>query len=134
VQLTGKVSRICGLQPESLNSANFNKYAGDKQSLYWHSDGEALFRESETRRDTVIISLSFGSQRTMCFRKKYDQKTYEVLLKDGDITAMLGRTQDEYQHCIKPADASQTGSRHNFRYNITWRIIRRHAKGCPLRS
>jgi alkylated DNA repair dioxygenase AlkB len=134
VTLTCLVASIVGVCPSSLNSANLNKYGADSHNLYWHSDDEKLFRESEMKRNVDIFSLSFGASRTMAFRRKYHDKVREVELCDGDLCAMLGRVQDFYQHCIKPANEEQRQSPYNFRYNITWRMIKRHAKGCQLRS
>jgi alkylated DNA repair dioxygenase AlkB len=134
VKLTALVAAILGIDVAALNSANLNKYSAVKHDLYWHSDNETMFRESELARNVDIFSLSFGASRTMSFRRKYTEKNHDVVLNDGDLCTMQGRVQDFYQHTLRPASAEQRKAPDMVRYNITWRTVKRHTKGCQCRS
>ena len=70
VQLTSKVAATCGVDIMFLNSVCANKYVVDSHDLFWHTDNEPVFRESDAKRDTFIVSLSFGASRKFAFRRK----------------------------------------------------------------
>jgi alkylated DNA repair dioxygenase AlkB len=136
-ELKCKVAAIIKANPIHLNSCNANMYKTHKQDLYWHKDNEPLFRESEFNRDTYIVSLSFGANRIFCFRKPYEFDEIPVNLGDGDIITMEGRLQDRYEHTLKRGDApsvspnSGASESSQVRYNLTWRILKKHLKSCP---
>jgi alkylated DNA repair dioxygenase AlkB len=112
-----------------LNSCNANHYPLAQHDLYWHADNEKIFRQSEQQREVLIISVSFGVTRTFGIRKGYGSKELYFDLEDGDILAMGGRMQDDYQHTIRPRSANQQmGSR----FNLTFRHIPNHEDDCPL--
>jgi alkylated DNA repair dioxygenase AlkB len=67
--MTRNLEQFLGLEAETLNSLNANKYSQPKHDLQWHSDNEKLFRASEFDRDTLIVSVSFGATRTFSIRK-----------------------------------------------------------------
>ena len=134
MKLTALVAAILGIDVAALNSANLNKYTAVKHDLYWHSDNETMFRESELARNVDIFSFSFGASRTMSFRRKSIEKNHHIVLNDGDLCSMQGRVQDFYQHTLRPANAEQCKALNNVRYNITWRTVKRHTKGCQCRS
>ena len=127
-QMAKALEQKLELPDNFLNSCNANHYVLAKHDLYWHSDNEKLFRFSETQREVLIVSVSFGVSRTFGIRKGYGSKELFFDLEDGDILAMGGRMQDEYQHCIRPqASNQQSGSR----FNLTFRHIPKHEEGCP---
>ena len=65
----------------------------------------------------------------MQFRKFFTVKVFETLVEEADILVMDACTQDHYEHQI-PIDTSQAGAR----FNITFRHVANHGKGCPLKS
>jgi alkylated DNA repair dioxygenase AlkB len=67
--MTRNLEQFLGLEAETLNSLNANKYSQPKHDLQWHSDNGKLFRASEFDRDTLIVSVSFGATRTFSIRK-----------------------------------------------------------------
>ena len=112
-----------------FNSCNANLYETYNQDLYWHSDDEELFRQSEFQRETCIASVSFGASRKFSVRKKYSSDDKSIELMDGDILSMEGLFQDKFDHIIRKGLVG--GSR---RVNLTFRVLRRHSKGCPQRK
>ena len=144
-ELTNTVANVLGVEPSLLNSVCGNKYVVEQHDLFWHSDKERYFRESETQRDTFIVSLSFGASRMFEFRKKQGQDSIPVLLEEGDLLVMLSRIQDFYQHRLCPGGVSANTSNSrssssagtscsSTRYNLTWRFFQRHDASCPLAS
>ena len=114
-----------------FNSCNCNKYEGSKENLEFHSDNEPLFKKSEFDRDVFIASVSFGATRRFSIIKKYGKAIGPPIeLKDGDIFTMEGRMQDDYQHAILPEKTFDP----SIRFNLTFRAILRHQKGCPHRK
>ena len=129
-----------------INSCNANWYVGEKEDLYWHQDDEDLFRTSDSFRDVRIFSISFGVTRDFGFRIKYSHDHQFVSLRDGDIMTMEGIFQDKYQHCLFPGSVSEPVQEpvltntpinesldFNERFNLTFRLIKRHNKGCACR-
>ena len=135
--IKNQVAEIIKVNPVELNCCNANWYKTYKQDLYWHFDNEPLFRKSEWDRDTYIVSLSFGVSRDFCFRKPYDSAEIRVPLSNGDILTMEGRMQDRYEHTVKPGKSPMStgasGSSQD-RFNLTWRILKKHVKTCPCRE
>jgi alkylated DNA repair dioxygenase AlkB len=112
------------------DAVNLNKYANKKCSLAWHCDNEPIFKLEDGTR--IIISLSIGATRAFCFKKFYEAESnaLEILLKNGDICVMQGKTQSKWQHCI-PEDHSVSGSADDdTRYNLTFRFITQHTGKC----
>ena len=137
-ELKCQVAAIIKVNPIDLNSCNANLYNTHEQTLYWHRDKEALFRNSEFDRDTYIVSLSFGTSRDFFLRKPYEFSELVAPLGDGDLLTMEGRMQDRYEHTIRAGnDPSKSSSNSGAsgssqaRYNLTWRILKRHLKLCP---
>jgi alkylated DNA repair dioxygenase AlkB len=117
----------------SLNCCNCNSYGKAKESLYWHSDNESLFRESDSFqsgcRNVFIVSVSFGSEREFALRQKYGTDETIVLLKNGDVLTMEGLLQDSHEHTLSPGEAIE--GEDPMRYNLTFRTIFRHKSTCP---
>ena len=134
------------LSHDAINSCNANMYTCDNEDLYWHSDGEPLFRANDAfDRNVFIISISFGCTRGFHVRKKFDHKKVKLWLHDGDVATMEQAFQDKYDHCVpkrnigtdypqgSPSSSSSSGLQ-SLRYNLTFRLIKRHSKKCPLHS
>ena len=125
------------------NAVNINLYSDGLQTVGWHSDNEPLFKSADVR----IYSLSLGAAREfqLCrkdvlrpqgkFRRpnvaNIDPKNlHTIILEDGDLLGMAGRTQEFYDHQIKTA-SQDTGPR----INLTWRYVTAHQSGCvPCRA
>ena len=133
--MTRDLETFLGLEPETLNSLNANKYSEPEHDIQWHSDNEKLFRASEFDRNTLIVSVSFGATRTFSIRRKYgnDDEDIPIKLKHGDILIMGGLLQDNYLHAVKPLTSVQrakAGASSATRYNLTWRVLRQHTREC----
>ena len=117
----------------SFNSCNGNRYATASEQLQWHNDNESLFIEDAFKRDVLIASLSFGVSREFCIRKNYGKTLSPVLLEDGDLLTMDGLMQETHEHCVRasPNTIKQANEIDKVRYNLTFRIIKKHLKGCP---
>ncbi len=132
-QLTNKIEELSGHIQGYFNSCNINAYSDPTSCVDWHSDNEALFRESEWKRDVSIVSLSLGGTRIMMFRQKLGEAKQQITHNDGDLAFMGGRLQDTFYHRVPPYDAASCGE-FAPRANLTWRSVRRHSKGCPLKT
>jgi alkylated DNA repair dioxygenase AlkB len=131
--LTSKVMQLCNYEEDHFNSCNLNAYLEADQYVEWHADNEALFIKTQFDRNVDIVSLSMGGQRNMVFRKKMGDIVAEISLSDGDLCFMGGRLQDHFQHHIPKWTQEKCGP-FAPRVNLTWRTIKRHCKGCPLRA
>jgi len=131
--ITEKACHLAGIDPSYFNSCNLNFYFDEKSQIPPHSDNEPLFRENEFKRDVFILSLSLGGSRDVVFRKQFSNETHTLRINDGDLYTMNKRLQDHYQHYVPPHKAEEHGTSMVTRYNLTWRRIQRHCKGCPLR-
>lgn len=138
-ELTKQVADVVGVDPQYLNSCCANKYVTSTHDLYWHCDGEPLFRASGTDRDTFIVSLSLGASRQFGIRRKQSKEDKDALyldLHNGDILIMQGRMQDHYNHCIfkganyAGSQASSSNEDGVLRINLTWRFLRCHLPTC----
>ena len=79
-----------------LNGVLCNRYRDGRDSMGWHSDDE-----NELDHSSPIISLSFGINRTMQFRKKTDNsQKMNLELEHGSLLIMPGGFQSEFQHAI----------------------------------
>lgn len=77
----------------SFDYVLLNLYRDGKDSIGFHSDGEAI---PEGKR--VIASISLGSKRTFIIRHKDGKDTREYLLNNGSLLVMMGDTQQFYKH------------------------------------
>ena len=113
------------------NAMNFNKYESGDQSLGFHSDGEELFKDIHGK--ATIVSISFGASRLFEIKQMYSSKAdWSVMLNEGDILIMFGKTQLYYQHGVPKHDFASVASSSagHTRYNITCRFIHKHLKKC----
>ncbi|MFN0082165.1 MAG: alpha-ketoglutarate-dependent dioxygenase AlkB family protein [Ferruginibacter sp.] len=98
---------------ENYNSCLLNLYHNGDEGMGWHSDAE-----KELKKDGAIASLSFGAERTFLFRHKADKETVSVLLENGSLLLMQGKTQTHWLHRMPPTKKVQT-----LRINLTFRTI-----------
>jgi alkylated DNA repair dioxygenase AlkB len=99
----------------AFNSVLLNDYKDGQVGMGWHSDNE-----KELGKNPTIASLSFGASRDMLFRNKNNPslKVFKVLIENGSLLVMKGRTQHLWQHCIpKRLKVKQR------RINLTFRTI-----------
>ena len=123
----------------SCNSCNANRYASDDEDLVWHADNEDMFRQTDFQRDVFIISISFGATRVFRVRRNFAPDSTKVLVRDGDCVSMEKRFQDKWQHSIAAGGvdtgqgASSSSSPGSLRFNLTFRLVKRHCPKCPCR-
>lgn len=114
LELKHKIETFCN---HNFNSVLINCYRNGLDSMGWHSDDESSLGE-----EPYIASLSLGAEREIQFRNKKDlKKRADLILSNGSLLLMFGKTQSEWQHQIpkrKKIDA--------VRVNLTFRKI----KGC----
>lgn len=104
---------------EQISNENFttcllNLYRDGQDSNGWHADNE-----KELGIEPVIASVSFGAERWFHFKHKTKGLKQKVLLQNGSLLLMKGKTQENWLHqlpkskkVIKP------------RINLTFRIIK----------
>ncbi|EPQ30856.1 uncharacterized protein PFL1_01753 [Pseudozyma flocculosa PF-1] len=125
------------LQVERLTGASFNSvivnfYADGNDSISYHSDDEAFLGPNPT-----IASLTLGSSRDFYMRRKAPagvdvapptkpsgskgsgpaatRPTEKMVLNDGDLLVMRGKTQAEWEHSV-PKRAGNVGGRINLTF------------------
>ncbi|RXK35478.1 hypothetical protein M231_07256 [Tremella mesenterica] len=98
----------------TFNFALVNYYSSGTDSISYHSDSESFLGPEPT-----IASLSLGAPRDFHLRHvKYKELgigVEKMVLHDGDMVVMRGKTQEMWQHAI-PKRAKAEG-----RINITFR-------------
>lgn len=83
-----------GWEPNGL-IANYYR-TGATDSIGWHADDEPALGA-----DPVVVSVSFGANRRMRFKRPGPGPTLMTLdLSAGDLLVMGGATQSEFQHAI----------------------------------
>lgn len=91
----------------------------------YYKDGKGLGRhrdnESEIAPLSTIVSVSLGAERVFKVTKGYTKQHLDLLLEDGDVLYMFGRSQIDFYHSVE--------SGHGTRHNIT---LRHNAKA-PVR-
>ena len=104
-RITQQVSSRCGLE-RIPNAVNANLYRNGRDTVGWHADDELLFDSVE--RDSLVMSLSLGQQRTFQLRpKEFPHEVTNVLLGNGDLCMMEGFAQKHYlgrsrDQCVAP--------------------------------
>jgi alkylated DNA repair dioxygenase AlkB len=98
-----------------FNSCLCNLYRDGSEGLGWHSDDEKALG-----KDTVIASLSLGTERKFSFRHKRKSGGYpiSIQLENGSLLVMKGTTQTFWQHSVPKAAKITTP-----RINLTFRTI-----------
>ena len=80
---------------QHFNSVLINWYRDGKDWVDWHSDDEI-----ELGADPLIASISLGSPRRFCYRRKSSLDVNSVALTDGSLLMMYPEFQHLWQHCI----------------------------------
>lgn len=93
-----------------FNTALANVYRDGADSVAAHSDDEP-----ELGPEPVIASVSIGAPRAFVIRPKTGGASTRLVLRDGDLLVMSGRSQADYTHAI-PKTAQHVGPRVNLTY------------------
>ena len=97
----------------NFNSCLLNLYNDGSEGMSWHSDDEP-----ELGPEPVIASVSFGAERKFSFKNKKTGETRSILLGNGSLLLMKGKTQQEWVHAL-PKSKLVRGPR----VNLTFRSI-----------
>lgn len=98
---------------ETFNSCLLNLYHNGEEGMAWHSDGE-----TDLKKDGAIASVSFGAERKFAFKHKESKEKIEIVLQNGSLLVMKGKTQTYWLHRLPPT------KKVNFpRINLTFRTI-----------
>eukprot|EP00927_Polykrikos_kofoidii_P068232 TRINITY_DN6359_c0_g1_i1.p1 TRINITY_DN6359_c0_g1~~TRINITY_DN6359_c0_g1_i1.p1 ORF type:complete len:414 (-),score=50.18 TRINITY_DN6359_c0_g1_i1:77-1318(-) len=119
------------------NCVNLNLYEHGMHGVNWHADDEVLFGGRTS--DCTIVSVSLGASRRFRAglslgrrgqRLVVDRSNIQdVELRHGTICTMEGLFQKHYIHKLSKCRKDRAG----LRINATFRWIKCHARGCPLR-
>ena len=99
-----------------LNLSLANLYENGSQAVGWHSDDEPSLR-SPQQENVVIASLSFGATRKFCFKHKFKEENFELMLHNGQVSVMRGQTQRYWKHALmKSSKITEPRLNLTFRY------------------
>lgn len=98
---------------ETFNSCLLNLYHSGEEGMSWHSDDE-----KDLKKNGAIASLSLGATRKFAFKHKVSKQTVSVVLENGSLLIMKGRTQSNWLHRLPPTKKISTP-----RINLTFRTI-----------
>ncbi|MCK0158378.1 alpha-ketoglutarate-dependent dioxygenase AlkB [Cellulophaga sp. F20128] len=102
------------LSKTTFTSCLLNLYRDGKDSNGWHSDDE-----KELGKNPVIASVSLGAERIFHLKNKHNNNLkHKVLLENGSLLLMQGKTQHHWLHQI-PKTTKPIGER----INLTFRTI-----------
>ena len=100
-----------------FNSLLLNRYRDGQDRMGWHADDEP-----ELIREHPIASISLGASRAFRFRPRSPfakhERSFNLILADGDLLIMDPPTQQHWQHCL-PTRRNVTAER----LNLTFRRI-----------
>lgn len=80
-----------------MNSVLINYYRDGKDKINYHSDDLSQIGENP-----VISSISLGASRFFYFKNKITKEKKELILSNGDLCIMKGKTQDNWFHAVLP--------------------------------
>lgn len=80
---------------ETYNSCLLNLYHDGSEGMGWHADDEKAIL-----KDSAIASISLGAERRFSFRHKLTKETTSVVLENGSLLVMKGKTQRFWVHSI----------------------------------
>jgi len=98
----------------TFDSLNMNRYRDNRDSIGWHSDGQA-----EGRWDFPIASVSLGAVRKFHWRRKSDSETFIQPVEHGSLLIMPPGFQRDFLHQL-PKQQTPCGER----INLTFRRAR----------
>ncbi len=87
--------RIERVSNARYNSVLINLYRDGGDSNGWHADDER-----ELGPEPAIASLSLGAARRFLLRHRADATQVEIVLEDGSLLLMRGRTQQCWKHTV----------------------------------
>ena len=96
-----------------FNSCLLNLYHDGTEGMGWHSDDE-----KPLGTQPVIASVSLGATRKFAFKHKLTKQSVSLILENGSLLLMQGKTQDAWLHAL-PKMAKVKG----MRINLTFRRI-----------
>ena len=99
--------------PYQWNSVLLNLYRDGHDYMGFHADNEP-----ELGLNPVIASLSLGAERRFVFKHRVTATKHEILLEQGSLLIMRGKTQQEWLHALPKALRVKTP-----RINLTFRTI-----------
>ena len=110
--IKNEIEEIC---QENFTTVLLNYYRDGKDSNGWHADNE-----KELGRNPVIVSVSFGSERSFHLQHNaIKEQKLKINLEHGSLLIMKGTTQHYWKHQI-----SKTAKEIGPRINLTFRIIK----------
>lgn len=83
------------LSGSKFNSCLLNLYHDGNEGMSWHSDNERSLG-----KDTAIASVSFGAERKFMLKHKQTKQTVSLILENGSLLIMKGKTQTNWLHCL----------------------------------
>ncbi len=98
---------------ERFNSCLLNLYHNGSEGMSWHSDNEA-----DLKKQAAIASLSLGAERKFSFKHRQTKQTVSLMLENGSLLVMKGKTQSHWVHCLPPTKKVDAP-----RINLTFRTI-----------
>lgn len=99
---------------EKYNYCLLNYYENGNASIGWHSDDE-----KDIKKDSSIVSVSFGCKRLFKLKNKKTKEVKKIILENGDILIMKGKCQKEYWHSLP-----KTTKNKEERISLTFRNIK----------
>lgn len=110
IRIKSYVEKVAGTH---FNSVLLNLYRDGNDSMGYHSDDEP-----ELGRESVIASLSLGSDRKFNMRNKESGRLVSMNLPNNSLLIMKGKFQEEWRHAV-PKTKKVVGER----INLTFRKI-----------
>ncbi|TAH25319.1 MAG: alpha-ketoglutarate-dependent dioxygenase AlkB [Cytophagales bacterium] len=83
---------------EKYNTCLLNLYHNGTEGMGWHTDAE-----QSLKKDGAIASLSLGANRQFQFRHQNTNTTISLLLNNGSLLLMKGKTQTYWKHRLPVA-------------------------------
>ena len=97
----------------TFNSVLCNFYHDGNDGMGWHRDNEP-----ELGINPIIVSMSFGAERTFSFKHRITKERVNLILEDGSILIMRGATQSAWMHSLP-----KRSKIYEPRINLTFRTI-----------
>lgn len=98
---------------QNFNSCLLNLYHSGEEGMGWHSDDE-----KDLEKNAAIASISLGAERKFIFKNKSNKETISLILENGSLLLMQGKTQTHWLHRLPPSKKIYSP-----RINLTFRTI-----------
>ncbi|AWB69062.1 alpha-ketoglutarate-dependent dioxygenase AlkB [Saccharobesus litoralis] len=92
--LASTCSQVLG-RTIQFNAMLGNYYRDGNDNMGWHADDEP-----ELGQEPVIASLNFGAARDFKFKHKFSSQQHNLLLENGSLLIMAGKTQQFWYHSL----------------------------------